>query len=420
MKRHGLTKAFALLLVLGLLVAGCGQAGSGGGNGAGDSGSTSQPSGGGSSGGSSAKTPIKIGVVVSVTGPASSLGTPEKNTVDLYRSEYSEIGGHPVEWIVLDDESDPTKAVVAAKRLIDEDNVAAIVCCTTSPNSMALLETVAAEQIPKISIAAAASIVEPVSDRYWVFKTPQNDALMIDVLTDYMVAKGHTNLAFIGFNDAYGDGGKTELEKLAPGKGITISAAESYARTDTDVTAQITRMAGVNPDAHLIWAIPPGANVAHQNMYDLGIQQPIYQSHGVANPQFIELGGEAVEGSKLPAGKLLVADYLPDSDEQKQGLIAYRDKYEAQFGKGTYSTFGGHMLDAMFVLEGALSRALAGGADPGNMAGFRATLRDEIEKTTNLVGITGIYNYTPDDHHGMDRRAAIMVTVENGQWVVAD
>lgn len=420
MKRHVMAKAIVLLLVLGLIVAGCGQSGSDSQSGGSQSGSgqTSQPSG--SSEGSSAKTPIKIGVIVSVTGGSSSLGTPEKNTVDLYRDEFSEIAGHPIEWIVLDDESDPTKAVVAAKRLIEEDNVAAVVCCTTSPNSMAVLETAQAAEVPNISIAAAAAIVEPASERYWVFKTPQNDALMIDILTDYMVAQGHKNIAFIGFNDAYGDGGKVVLEALAPGKGITITAIESYARTDTDVTAQITRMAASNPDAHLIWAIPPGANVAHQNMYDLGIQQQIYQSHGVANPQFIELGGPAVEGAKLPAGKLLVADHLPDSDPQKKVLIEYRDKYEAAYGKGTYSTFGGHALDAMLVLEGAIERAVNGGADPGNIAAFRKALRDEIEKTTDLVGISGIFNYTPDDHHGLDRRAAIMVTVKDGQWTVAD
>lgn len=379
-----------------------------------------QAGGQGEATGGSQKQPVKIGVVVSITGNASSLGVPERNTVQLYSKdkEFREIGGVPVQWIVQDDESDSTKAVVAVKRLIEEEKVAAVVCCTVSPNSMAILETVQSAKVPNISLAAAASIVNPVTERYWVFKTPQNDALMVDVLTDHLKAKGLTRVAFIGFNDAYGDSGRVELEKVAPSKGIEIVGKESFARADTDVTAQLTRLAAAKPDAYVIWAIPPGANVAQRNLKDLGITTPVYQSHGVANPNFLKLGGESVEGTLLPAGKLLVASLLPETDPQKPVLLRYQERYEAEFGQGSINTFGGHALDAMLILRGAIERALAGGAKPDDVAGFRAALRDEIEKTRDLVGVTGIFNYSPDDHHGLDRRAATMVEVRRGQWAL--
>lgn len=392
------------VLALALALAGCGRQGA----------PAQQPGGG------EAKVPIKIGLVFSVTGNASSLGEPERNTVELYRQDeaFATIGGHPVEWIVQDDGSDVNQAVTTVKRLIEEDRVAAVVCCTISPNSMAILETVQGAQVPNISVAAAASIVTPAGERHWVFKTPQNDALMIDVLTDDMVRRGVKRVAFIGFDDTYGQSGLTEFERIAPQKGIEIVARESFRRTDTDATVQVTRMAQANPDAFLIWAIPPGANVVQKNIRDLGLTQTIYQSHGVANRRFLELGGEAVEGTLLPAGKLLVAWQLPDDDPQKLVLLAYQQKYEFKYGEGSANTFGGHAYDAMLILKGAIERALAKGADPQDVAAFRKALRDEIENTRELVGISGIFTYSPDDHHGLDRRAAVMVTVQDGEWTL--
>lgn len=399
-------RGIAAVLVLGLALAGCGQRGA-----------PAAPQGQGGQ-----KVPIRIGMVFSITGNASSLGEPERNTVELYRQEeaFATIGGHPVEWIVQDDGSDVNHAVTQVKRLIEERQVAAVVCCTTSPNSMAILETVQAARVPNISVAAAASIVTPASERRWVFKTPQNDALMIDILTDDMLKRGIRRVAFIGFDDAYGQSGLAEFQRIASQKGIELVAQETFKRTDTDATPQVLRMAAANPDAFLIWAIPPGANVAHKNIRDQGLTQPIYQSHGVANRRFIELGGQAVEGTLLPAGKLLVAWQLPDDDPQKLVLLAYQQKYEFRYGQGTANTFGGHAYDAMLVLKGAIERALAGGADPADVAAFRQALRDEIENTRELVGISGIFTYSPDDHHGLDRRAAVMVTIRNGDWRLAE
>jgi len=362
---------------------------------------------------------IRIGVVVSVTGSASSLGEPESNTVQLFEEEFSEIGGTEVEWIVEDDASDPTQAVTAVKQMIDQENVHAVVCCTVSPNSLAIIETVDGDEVPNISLAASAQIVEPAAEREWVFKTPQNDALMVDVLTDHMLEQGIESVAFLGFDDAYGEGGLAAFEQVIAEKPIEMTGRETFAREDTDVTAQLTQLSRGNPDAYLIWA-PPGADVAQKNLVDLGLEGVVYQSHGVANATFLELGGNAIEGTYLPAGKLLTADDLADDDAQKDVLLAYRDGYEEEYGEGTANTFGGHAYDAMLVLEGALERALDGDADPADVEAFRSTLRDEIETTSELAGTGGVFSYSTDDHAGLDTEAVVMLEVSGGDWTLIE
>ncbi|CAN5733754.1 ABC transporter substrate-binding protein [soil metagenome] len=359
---------------------------------------------------------IRIGVVVSVTGTASSLGEPERNTIQLFEEEFSEIGGTEVEWIVEDDASDPTQAVTAVKQMIDQENVHAVVCCTVSPNSLAIIETIDGDEVPNISLAASAQIVEPAAEREWVFKTPQNDALMIDVLTDHMLEQGIESVAFLGFDDAYGEGGLAAFEQVITEKPIEMTGSETFAREDTDVTAQLTQLSRDNPDAYLIWAIPPGADVAQKNLVDLGLEGVVYQSHGVANATFLELGGNAIEGTYLPAGKLLTADDLPDDDAQKNVLLAYRDGYEEEHGEGSANTFGGHAYDAMLVLDGAVERALEGDADPSDVEAFRSTLRDEIETTSGLAGTGGVFSYSADDHAGLDTEAVVMLEVSGGNW----
>jgi branched-chain amino acid transport system substrate-binding protein len=367
---------------------------------------------------------VKVGFVVDITGPASSLGVPERNTVLMYQDDFATIQGPAgpvrIQYLVTDGESDPTKAVIAAKRLIEEDRVVAVVCCTTSPASLAILQTVQAARTVNVSLAAAVTIIEPVEERRWIFKTPQTDRLMIDVLTDHMRQRGIRRVAWLGFDDAFGQVGLAEFEKFAPQKGIEIVAKESFARTATDVSTQITRAMGRNPEAFLIWAIPPGANVSQKNIRDLGINLPVYQSHGVANKTFLDLGGANVEGTLLPAGKLLIAELLPVADKQKRALLGYLERYEGRYGKGTRNTFGGHALDAMLILQPAIERTLRQGIRPDNIGGFRSVLRDQIERgTKELVGITGIFTFTVKDHLGLDRRAAVMIEVRNNNWAPA-
>lgn len=367
---------------------------------------------------------VRVGFIVDVTGGASSLGVPERNTVLLYQDELGTAQGPAgpvrIQYVVTDGESDPTKAVIAAKRLIEEERVVAVVCCTTSPASLAILQTVQSSRVPNVSLAAAVQIIEPVAQRRWIFKTPQTDRLMIDVLTDHMRQRGIRRVAWLGFDDAFGQGGLVEFEKIAPQKSIEIVAKESFARAATDVSTQITRAMGRSPQAFLIWAIPPGANVANRNIRDLGITLPVYQSHGVANKTFLDLGGASVEGTLLPAGKLLIAELLTDADKQKKALLSYLERYEGRFGKGTRNTFGGHALDAMLILQPAIQRTLKQGIRPENIGGFRAVLRDQVERgTKDLVGITGVFTYSPQDHLGLDRRAAVMIEIRGNNWAPA-
>lgn len=364
---------------------------------------------------------VKVGFVVDITGGASSLGVPERNTVLLYQDDLGTVEGPQgpvkIRYVVTDGESDPTKAVIAVRRLIEEERVAAVVCCTTSPASLAIIDTAQAARVPNISLAAAVQIIDPVEQRFWIFKTPQTDRLMIDVITNHMVKSGFRRVAFLGFDDAFGQGGLTELERLASPKGIEVVARESFARASTDVSTQVARAMGRNPQVFLIWAIPPGANVANRNIRDLGITLPVYQSHGVANKTFLDLGGPSVEGTYFPSGKVLIAEQLSPSDKQKPVLLEYARRYEGRFGPGTRNTFGGHALDAMLILKPAIERTLKRGFLPDNIPGFRKTLREEIETgTTELVGITGVFTMSPKNHMGLDQRAAVMIRVERGTW----
>lgn len=366
---------------------------------------------------------VKVGFVVDITGPASSLGVPERNTVQLYQEDLGTAKGPQgdvrIQYLITDGESDPTKAVIAAKRLIEEEGVVAVVCCTTSPASLAIIDTVQRARVPNVSLAAAVTIIEPIEQRRWVFKTPQTDRLILDVLGDYMRRVGHRRIAWLGFDDAFGQVGLQEFEKIAPQKNVEIVAKESFARNATDVTSQITRAAGRTPDAFLIWAIPPGANVSTKNIRDLGLRQQIYHSHGVANKTFLDLGKDSVEGVILAVGPLLVAESLPDTDKQKPVLLDYIRRYEGRFGVGTRNTFGGHALDAILILKPAIERVLNQGVRPQNVGGFRASLRDQLERgTKELVGITGVFNFTAKDHLGLDRRAAVIVRIQGGNWTL--
>jgi len=364
---------------------------------------------------------VKIGFVVDITGGASSLGIPERNTVQLYQEDLGTVGGPqgPVklQYLITDGESDPTKAVLASKRLIEEERVAALVCCTTSPASLAVIATAQAARVPNVSLAAAVQIIEPVEQRQWIFKTPQTDRLMIDVITTHMQKSGIRRVAFLGFDDAFGQGGQVELDRIASSKGLEVVAKEAFARAATDVSAQVTRAMGRSPQAILIWAIPPGANVANRNIRELGHTVPVYQSHGVANKTFLDLGGASVEGVLFPAGKVLIAEQLSPSDKQKPVLVEYARRYEGRFGPGTRNTFGGHALDAVLILRPAIERTVKRGFLPDNVGGFRRVLRDEIETgTTEVIGITGVFSMSSKDHMGLDHRAAVMIRVQGGTW----
>lgn len=355
---------------------------------------------------------ITVGVTVSATGPAASLGIPEKNTIALMPRT---IAGEKVNYIVLDDASDTTTAVGNTRKLISESKVDIILGSSTTPNSLAMIDVVAEAQTPMISMAASARIVEPMdAKKKWVFKTPQNDIMMSLAIADHMANAGVKTVAFIGFADAYGEGWYQEFSKAAALKKIQIVGNERYARTDTSVTGQTLKMISAKPDAVLIAGSGTPAALPQKALKERGFAGKVYQTHGVANADFLRVGGKDVEGTFLPSGPVLVAEQLPASHPVKKSAMAYVTAYEAAHGKGSVSTFGAHGWDAGVLMAAAVPVALKK-AKPGTVE-FRTALRDALEQIKELPGAHGIFNMSENDHLGLDQRARVMVKIENGAW----
>ena len=358
--------------------------------------------------------PIRVGFTLSTTGPAASLGIPERNSVALMPKRMS---GQDVEYIVLDDASDASKAVANARKLIDQDHVDVLVGSSFTPGALAISPVAAEKQVPLIALAASAALITPMdATRKWVFKTPQNDSLMAEAVADTMQKAGVKTVAFIGFNDAYGDGWLAEFTKAAGPRGIAITTAEKYARTDTSVTGQVLKMMATHPQAMLIAGAGTPAALPQKTLRERGWTGTIYQTHGVANADFLRVGGKDVEGTILPSGPILVADQLSDSNPIKAVAKNYIALYEAAQGPGTVSNFGAHAYDAMLLIKAAIPAALAKGK-PGTPE-FRAGLRDGIEGLHNVVLDHGISTMSPTDHNGFDTRARVMVTIRNGTWAL--
>lgn len=354
-----------------------------------------------------AKEPYVIGAVFDVTGMGSPLGTPEKETVMMLEKQINAkggINGHPLKVIVLDNASSEANSVTAMKKLIESEKVLAIIGPSQTGTTLSGAATVQDAGVPMVSCAAGINIVDPVKP--WIFKTAQSDVHAVAKAVDYLKAKRLTKIAVISVSNAFGDSGKQQLALQAPKAGIKIVATESFGPTDTDMTAQLMRIRRSDADAVVCWGTNPGpANVA-KNMKKLGIKLPLVMSHGIANKAFIDLAGDAANGVIFPAGKLLVAKDLPATDPQRKVLLAYAAAYKKEFGKEA-DTFGGHAYDAFQLVCNALKKV---GPD-------RAKLRAELEKTKNFVGISGVFNFTPQDHNGLAKDAFVMVTIKNGKWV---
>jgi branched-chain amino acid transport system substrate-binding protein len=358
---------------------------------------------------------IKVGVVLSTTGPAASMGIAQKNTISLLPKE---VAGKSVEYIVLDDASDTTSAVKNTRKLISENKVDLIIGSTTTPNSMAMEDVVAESGTPMITMAASAVLVEPMdAKRKWAFKTPQNDAQMASAIVEHMAANGIKTVSFIGFSDSYGEGWYQEFSKQAQANNIRIVANERFARNDTSVTGQTLKMIAARPDAMLIAGAGTPAALPQKTLKERGYKGRIYQTHGAANNDFLRVCGKDCEGTLLPAGPMLVAEQLPDASPVKQSGMAYKTAYEKAYGAGSVATFGGHVWDAGLLVANAVPEALKAG-QPGT-AEFRKGLRDAIEATKNVTGAHGIFNLTTTDHVGLDQRSRVMVRIAGGKWTLA-
>jgi branched-chain amino acid transport system substrate-binding protein len=357
---------------------------------------------------------IKVGVTLSATGPAASLGIPERNTFPLLPQT---IAGRKVQYIVLDDASDTTTAVRNSRKLITEDKVDVLVGSTITPNSLAMIDVAAESETPMVSMAASSRIVDPVdAKRRWVFKTPQNDQQMALVIIGHMLSQGVKSVGFIGFADAYGEGWWNEFSKIAETRGLKVVANERYQRSDTSVTGQVLKLIAARPDSVLIAGAGTPAALPQKTLKERGYAGKIYQTHGVANNDFLRVCGKDCEGTFLPAGPVLVADQLPNDHPVKKSALAYVTAYEAAQGKGSVSTFGAHAWDVGALLQAAVPVALKKG-QPGTKE-FRAALRDALEGLKNVAGAHGIFNMTPNDHLGLDQRAAVMIQIRDGKWVM--
>ncbi|WP_213958601.1 MULTISPECIES: ABC transporter substrate-binding protein [unclassified Variovorax] len=359
-----------------------------------------------------AQADINVGVTLSATGPAASLGIPEKNTIALMPKT---IGGQKVNYIVLDDASDTTAAVANTRKLITESKVDVVLGSTVTPASLAMIDVISEAKTPMISMAASARIVEPMDDkRKWVFKTPQNDIMMSLAIAEHMQKAGVKTVGFIGFSDAYGEGWFQEFGKAAGLKGLTIVANERFSRSDTSVTGQALKIMSAKPDAVLVAGSGTPAALPQKTLKERGYAGKMYQTHGVANGDFLRVGGKDVEGTFLPSGPVLVADQLPAANPVKKSAMAYIAAYEAANGKGSVSTFGGHAWDAGLLMATAVPVALKK-AQPGTPE-FRAALRDALEQIKEVPGAHGIFTMSPTDHLGLDQRARVMVKIEGGAW----
>ncbi|WP_034300576.1 ABC transporter substrate-binding protein [Herbaspirillum sp. RV1423] len=362
---------------------------------------------------SSAYAQIKIGVVTSSTGPTSLVGIPQKNTVPLLPAK---IGDLTVEYISLDDGSDPTRSVTEVKKLISEYNVDAIIGPSGSPNSVAVIPFMAEAGVPMLAPVGTAAVVLPMTEqKKWVFKTTQNDDLIAKALVEQMVKLKTKTIGFIAINDPYGENWNRVFTELAAKNNIKIVANERYQRTDTSVTAQTLKIIAANPDAVLV-AAPGGATVLPQTtLADQGYKGQMYQTHGAALPAFLQLGKKKVDGTILAASLMLVLPEIPDSNPSKKVALEYIGAYTRMYGSAP-ATFGANVYDAGLLLQRAVPIA-AKKAKPGSKE-FRAALRDALEGTKELVATQGVYNMTPADHSGFDERGRELIQVKNGNWTL--
>lgn len=366
---------------------------------------------------------IRIGAVASATGGASALGEPERNTFLMLQDQLDEAGGLrgvPVEIVFLDDATDAQQAVTNVRRLIEEDEVHLVICCTTSGNSLAIVDLVQEAEVPTISLAAAVQIIAPVEERRWVFKTPQTDVLMIQqgIVPD-MAANGYTTLAFLGQEGAFGEGGLLALEEVAADAGIDIVATERFGRDDTDASAQALSVLSADPDAALVWGTVRDSALVVNALAELGYGGQVYVSHGVGNPGFLEAVGVNGEGVRLPIGPMIVVDEMADDNPVKAVALDYVASYEARFGEGSASTFGGHAWDAVQLALKAVGELIDDGADLADLTAARAAIRDQLEASSEFVGVGGVFDFTAEDHLGLDDRALVMVEIEDNDWTLS-
>lgn len=352
--------------------------------------------------------PIKIGAILAETGPASFLGGPEARTLRMLVEETNAAGGilgRPVEMIIKDSQANPENAISFAKQLIEEDKVVAILGPSTSGETMKIKGIMEEASTPLVSCAAAEVIVNPVAK--YVFKTPQKDSYAVQMIYGKMKEMGIKKLGILTGNTGFGGAGKKQLEAAAAEYGLEIAISEVYDKKSTDLTAEVTKVKAAGVEAVVNWSIVPAQAIVAKNMKQIGLDVPLFQSHGFGNIKYVEAAGVAAEGIIFPAGRLLIAGTLPEGHPQKAVVSKYKADYEGKYQEEA-STFGGHAYDAFVILRAAITKA--GSTD-------KAAVRDAIESLQGLVGTGGVFSFSAEDHNGLSIDAFEMMTVKDGKFV---
>lgn len=395
--RRTIVRAAAFAAATGLALAGCAESSSTTGTGA-----------NASSGAAGGTGEIKIGVVLDITGAGATLGVPERDTITMRAEQVNGAGGvngRKLNVIIEDNQSTEDGAAKAVNKLLNTDNVDVLIGASRTGPSLAMRPAAEKAQTPMVSLAANQKIVDGST---WVFKTAQNDRVVIEKMVDDMKAKGYKNVAIARDASGFGEGIPEMLTEIGKDAGITVGKVEKFAPDATDFTAQMVSIRDSKPDAVLIWGIPPAAGLAQKAYKQLVGDTPVYQSHGIGNQAFLDTAGDTANGLLAPLGRMLVADQLADSDPQKPVVTKFITDFKAKYNKAP-STFAGHAYDGFMITVDALKKA---GTD-------KAKLRDALEQTANWPGVSGVFTMTPQDHSGLTKDALVMVTVAGGTWKVA-
>ena len=360
-----------------------------------------------------AQADINVGVILSTTGPGASLGIPEEQTIRMWPAE---MAGEKVHFTILNDATDTGTAAKNASRLINEDKVDVIIGSSVTPTSLVVVEAAGAAQVPVVSLAGGGAIVSPPDGpRKWAFKLAPTEQLQANRVLDHLQKHGGKTIATIGFATSYGEGFLKAFEPLAKERGVKIVASERYNPTDPSVTAQVLKLLAANPDGVYVFASGTPGALPQIELAQRGYKGPVYQTQGVANNDFLRVGGKALEGSYMTVAPALVPEQLPDSNPIKKVALDYVQRFEAKSGPGSRSLFGATAWDAMLMVQQAAKEAMAKKTKPGTPE-FRAALRDALEGMHEFVGAEGVFNMSPKDHNGVDARSQVLVRIENGQW----
>ncbi|MCY7366237.1 MAG: ABC transporter substrate-binding protein [Frankiaceae bacterium] len=385
------TRVAALLAAGALALAGCAES------------TESDDASGGAA--ASDEGPIKIGAILDITGPGASLGVPERQTLELLHEQLEAAGGingREVELLIEDNQSTEDGAAKAMSKLVNEEEVDIVLGASRTGPSLAMRPLAESSQTPMISLAANQAIV---NGSEWVFKTAQNDRVVIERMIGYMEQQGYTTIGLARDASGFGEGVQEMFDEIGSDAGISVVATEKFAPDATDFTAQMVNLRNAAADVNVIWGIPPAAGLAQKAYRQLGLETPVMQSHGIGNQVFLDTAGAQADGLVAPLGRLVVADQLPDDDPQKEVIEAFIADYTEKFDMSP-STFSGHAYDGWKLAVDALEEV---GTDP-------QAIRDHLEQVEGFVGISGVFTMTPEDHSGLQADALQLVTVENGKW----